>query len=264
MINSISDVSKYSELAVFECGREECIKEKIIVLTKKDYHLIHYVYAGKGTLILNDKKYILKKGQMFYIPPQTDAIYYSDNDDPWSYNWIGFDGEKAKEYLSILNINLDHPIIDDKDKKYKGYFTKISGRYFDNGVIDLVSLGILYELFGEMLNGVNPVKENRNAKVVVKLAKEFIHNNYQFRITINDIARNANVTPNYLSAVFQKEEGMSTKTYLIKVRMEKALALLKTKQFKIKEVSEAVGYSNQLHFSSEFKKYYGYAPSEVE
>ena len=54
MGNSLNNASNYSELAIYECGREECIKEKMIVLTKKDYHLFHYVYAGKGTLILNN------------------------------------------------------------------------------------------------------------------------------------------------------------------------------------------------------------------
>ena len=39
------------------------------------------------------------------------------------------------------------------------------------------------------------------------LAKDFINNNYQFDIKISDIAKNANVTPNYLSSIFQKEEG---------------------------------------------------------
>ena len=264
MGNSLNNASNYSELAIYECGREECIKEKMIVLTKKDYHLFHYVYAGKGTLILNNKRYVLNKGQMFYISPQTDAIYYSDNDDPWSYNWIGFGGTKADEFLTLLNVDIGHPVINDTNKKFKGYFTKITGRYVDNGLIDLISLGILYELFGEMLSDVDSQKESRNAKVVVQLAKDYIYNNYQFKITIKDIARNANVTPNYLSYVFQKEEGMSTKTFLIKVRMEKALALLKTKQFMIKDVARLVGYSNQLHFSNEFKRFYGYSPSEVD
>lgn len=44
------------------------------------------------------------------------------------------------------------------------------------------------------------------------------------------------------------------------VRMTKALTLLQSGQFSIKTVSEMVGFKNQLHFSNEFKKYYGSSP----
>ena len=42
--------------------------------------------------------------------------------------------------------------------------------------------------------------------------------------------------------------------------MEKALELLQSNHFKVGEVSTMVGYSNQLYFSGEFKKYYGHSP----
>ena len=36
MIKQFNDASLYSELAIFECGNEECIKEKVIVLTEEN------------------------------------------------------------------------------------------------------------------------------------------------------------------------------------------------------------------------------------
>ena len=64
----------------------------------------------------------------------------------------------------------------------------------------------------------------------------------------------------HLTFIFQKEEKLTTKRYLIKLRMEKAMELLKSGEYKVGEVSNKVGYPNQLHFSSEFKKYYGSSP----
>ena len=249
------------ELTVFECGKEECINTKTIALTVKNYHLFHYVYSGKGTLILNGQKYLISKNTIFYIPPLTDAVYFADNETPWSYDWVGFGGEAADKCLQLLNIDINNPIIFDGDKEYKTYFDKVVYRYTSNGNIDLVSVGAMYALFGQMLFNKNGRQEVVTNKITIQLAKDFIHNNYQFDISINDVAKNAHVTPNYLSSVFQKEEGMSTKSYLIKVRMEKALVLLKTKQFKIKEITKMVGYSNQLHFSNEFRRYYGKSPT---
>ena len=56
---------------------------------------------------------------------------------------------------------------------------------------------------------------------------------------------------------------MTTKQFLIKVRMENAKAMLLTQKFKIKDVSKNVGYASQLYFSNEFKKYFGEYPLEM-
>lgn len=250
----------YKELAIFECGKEECVKNKAIVLTKKNYHLFHYVLLGKGTLVINRREYRLSRGDIFFIPANSDAFYFPDKEDPWVYEWVGFSGEQVSNYLKVLNLSLDNPIIQDKEKNYRQYFDSIVKRYVNNGYSDISSLGALYQLFGEMIYEKEGTQSMSKALVTVQLAKDFIRNNFQFDITIQDIAKNANVTPNYLSAIFQKEENITTKRFLTKTRMTKAMELLQGGHVKIKEVSEAVGYPNQLHFSNEFKKYYGNSP----
>lgn len=259
-MNELNVFTPFKEFSLFECGKEECIKEKTITLTKKSHHLFHYVYSGKGVLILNGKTYQLSKGMIFFIPKNTDAVYYSKKEDPWFYEWVGFGGEVADKYLEKLDININNPIIIDQKKNYRTYFDGIVQRYVNNGEMDLYALGSLFQLFGDMLFEKSGRPNVNNTRVTIQLAKDYIHNNYQFNITIKDIAKNANVTPNHLSALFQKSEKMSTKAYLIKIRMERAVILLETGEFKIKEVSKMVGYTNQLHFSNEFSKYYGKSP----
>ena len=260
MMKSLNDSASYREISVFECGKEECVKNKAISLAKKDYHLFHYVISGKGTLVLNKKEYHLGKGEIFFIPKNTDAIYFPDKENPWCYEWVGFYGEKVDAILNKLQITIDNPILNDKKKVLKHHFDTLVANYLNRGCLDLSSIGQMYSLFGEMLYEKFSNEFTNSSNVTIQVAKTFIENNYQFDISIVDIARNANVTPNYLSAIFKKEEGISTKQYLVKIRMEKALNFLKAGIFKIKEVSEMVGYANQLHFSSEFKKYYGKSP----
>ncbi len=259
-MNELLLAKNYKELSVYECGDEECVKTKAIVLSKKNYHLFHYVVSGKGILILNKKEYHLGKGAIFFIPRQTDAIYFPDKEDPWHYRWLGFDGEKADEYLSYLGIDIDNPIVYDNNKKYLKHFNAIVTNHEERGLLDIQALGCAYQLFGEMLLSKEEVSGISTVKATVEQAKAFINNNYQFDITIKDIARNAKTAPNYLSTIFHREEGMSTKKYLTKVRMENAKQLLLTGHFKIKEVAERVGYDNQLHFSAQFRSYYGKSP----
>lgn len=259
-MKSFVNAADYVELAISECGKEECVKNKAICLGKRDFHLFHYVLLGKGILVINKKEYRLSKGHIFFIPAHADAIYFPDKDDPWVYEWVGFNGSRVESYLEALNLSINHPIIVDKNKTYRPYFNSIVKRYVNNGYSDISSLGALYELFGEMIYEREGTQTMSKTSVTVQLAKDFIKNNYQTEISIEDIAKNANVTPNYLSAIFQKEENMTTKRYLTKIRMTQAMSLLQSGKMKVKDVSEAVGYPNQLHFSNEFKKYYGKSP----
>ena len=249
------------ELAIAECGKEECVKNKAICLGQRYFHLFHYVLLGKGTLVINNKEYHIGKGNIFFIPAEADAIYYPDKDDPWVYEWVGFTGTRAQDFLDALNLSVERPIIVDRNKTYRPFFNSIVRRYVNNGYSDISSLGALYELFGEMIYDKEGSQTMSRTSVTVQLAKDFIKYNYQNDITIDDIAKNSNVTPNYLSAIFQKEENMTTKKYLTMVRMEKAMAFISSGEYMIQEVSKMVGYPNQLHFSTEFRKYYGFPPS---
>ncbi|MNN07840.1 HTH-type transcriptional regulator YesS [compost metagenome] len=57
--------------------------------------------------------------------------------------------------------------------------------------------------------------------------------------------------------------GETFTNYVIRVRIEKAKALLMDGNYLIYEVSEMVGYHNVPYFSTLFKKYCGVSPSEI-
>ena len=67
-------------------------------------------------------------------------------------------------------------------------------------------------------------------------------------IGISDIADNIGISRAYLNSSFQKELGMSAQTFLIDYKMHKAASLLVSTSLSIKEVSNSVGYEDQLVF----------------
>ncbi|MBC8062146.1 MAG: response regulator [Clostridiaceae bacterium] len=69
---------------------------------------------------------------------------------------------------------------------------------------------------------------------------------------------------NYLGKLFYKHTNEKFSHYVIKVRMEKAKELIKSKKdYKIYEITEQIGLEdNTQYFSQVFKKYTGYTPSE--
>ena len=60
---------------------------------------------------------------------------------------------------------------------------------------------------------------------------------------------------------FTKEAiGKTPQEFLLSYRMVKATELLKLTKLSVGDISSAVGYSNQLHFSRAFKSIYGVSP----
>jgi AraC-like DNA-binding protein len=264
-MQSLDNAKNYIELSLYETGREVCIPEKAIVFSEKQYHLFHYIISGKGIFEIDGKRYNVHKGMIFYIPPQTEAKYAPDKDDPWTYEWLGFDGSSVRSFLIRAGLSKNNPIFTDKDGSLRRYFDEINQEFNETSYLNIVCLGLAYELFGQILkNNGGTNKEYSTTESYIVMAKECIENNFQFDVKVEDIANSIGITTNYLANIFQKNVNISPKQYLIDTRMARAKLLLKTKQYKIKDVSRMVGYKNQLHFSNEFKRYYGVSPLNYE
>ena len=72
------------------------------------------------------------------------------------------------------------------------------------------------------------------------------------------------INPYYFSAFFKKQTGENFKEFLLKVRMEKALAILLSSDCKTYEIAAQVGFNDPKHFSDMFKKYYGKNPMDYK
>ena len=89
-----------------------------------------------------------------------------------------------------------------------------------------------------------------------------IHIGYKNDLSLNETARQINVSIPYLSAQFKKALGISFNAYLTSVRMRKAEQLLSQTNTRIHEIAQAVGYDDSRYFSRIFHKVYGVTPTE--
>jgi len=105
--------------------------------------------------------------------------------------------------------------------------------------------------------------ENSRHKDAVDFMIHYAHSRYSEEINLEDLSKQLYLSRNYLNQIFKKATGETFTNYVIRVRMEKARALLLEGKSMIYEISEKVGYKNVPYFSSLFKKYYGMNPSEV-
>lgn len=98
---------------------------------------------------------------------------------------------------------------------------------------------------------------------LLKEAVAYIDANFQSEeISLNRVAREVNISANYLSAVFSQEMGMTFVEYVTTRRMEKAKELLRSSNLRSGEIAVAVGYKDPHYFSFIFKKIQGCTPRD--
>ena len=88
----------------------------------------------------------------------------------------------------------------------------------------------------------------------------FINRNLENSLTLDEVAREANMNRSYFCTVFKRLNGMSPWEYITIKRIEKAVDLLKTTDSTMIEIAGMCGFNNTSNFNRAFKKVTGRIP----
>lgn len=99
-------------------------------------------------------------------------------------------------------------------------------------------------------------------KNVIQKAKEYINDNFDKDIGLDEVAEHVFLSSIYFSRIFKQQTGENFVEYLMKTRMRKAMEFLQEPRQKIYEVSIRVGYKNTKYFYKLFKEFTGLTPAE--
>ena len=106
-------------------------------------------------------------------------------------------------------------------------------------------------------------ESSSQCSTLLKQAVAYIDSHYTDEtLSLNQVAREVNISANYLSAVFSQETGETFTEYVTGRRMDLAKELLRTTDKRSGEVAAAVGYKDPHYFSFLFKKTQGCTPRD--
>lgn len=238
---------EYGAIAPVQFGFERCKKTQFFGPVARPFWLIHFVESGSGIFGINGKEYCVCPGEMFVIPPYTEAYYGASKNNPWSYIWIGFTCD------SNLPLNLSDVILYPKALKI---FNSMKGAAELNNGRNSYLISKIWELFSVLLEG------QKNDTSYVDKALDYIHSEYMYDITIEKIATRLGLDHSYFSSLFKKKMGISPKQYLLNYRMNVALSLMHKNNISVSAAAYSVGYTDVCNFSKMFKKTFGISPSK--
>lgn len=96
----------------------------------------------------------------------------------------------------------------------------------------------------------------------VERAIAYMHKHLSEDISLADVAESVGTAPSHLSRLFSRHSGDTFIHVLCRLRMDTAKKLLRTNQYRIKEVYTMVGFNDQAYFSRVFRKYEGTSPQD--
>lgn len=118
----------------------------------------------------------------------------------------------------------------------------------------------VYELLRQMdQQQVSIVKPNLAAQLI-----RFMQEHYAEPLTRESLAHTFHYSVPYLSKHFRRETGASIIDYLIRIRMDKAGALLQQTDLTLQEIATSVGYADVSYFIRMFKKHTGVTPKQFK
>ncbi|MBR2877932.1 MAG: helix-turn-helix transcriptional regulator [Clostridia bacterium] len=110
----------------------------------------------------------------------------------------------------------------------------------------------------------NEYVPSNQKKTAISGRDEILKNLSSPELSVDTIAKELDITPEYFRMLFKKAFGISPRKFIIKSRMEKAKELILSKEFKIGEIAKLCGYSSTSYFTREFKRETTYLPSEYK
>ncbi len=235
------------------------------------------IYMLQGTLKLRlgvgEETFLLKKGDVVFVSGgtlhsaiPTDAYYVCFVLDPG--RMLSGEDACAKELRKMETgemrvtplVSREHSefaaiceeLVELLHQREEGFF------FFVQGLV-LRFFGYLLR-FGLYEGSRIPIPAEEKGAGHMKLALDHIQKNYHREITLSELARLADMSPNYFCRYFRKLTGQTPIEYLISYRLESARYALENTDLSVTDIAFACGFNDVSHFIKRFRKAYGATP----
>ncbi len=170
------------------------------------------------------------------------------------------DDVKRNKIIEALVLAAHTAQMDGEDETdYFSYTSQIDNlmEYRGNQLIEWA-----YQRFMYITGFVKPQVSIDYSNKIVQATKDYLEAHYSEEISLENVAEQVNISPQYFSKLIKKNTGFNFIDWLSMLRVKKAKELLTNSNYTVKEVCFMVGYKDPNYFSRIFKKRIGITPSE--
>ncbi len=233
-----------------------------------------YVQKGRFLLSLNGKEYPLEEGDLCYI---SEGALHGGIPQDCVYECLVFNTDTLLNNTSLVrdylkDVENSHTLIQPVFTRAQPAILKCVGRMLAaarsaNPGWELLALAGLYDFYGTVIQQNYREEAHPDATAFqrvrqIKMALEFIEQNYQRPITLEQLAHVSGLSAKYFCRYFRNILQRTPIDYLNYYRVERACFLLEENKLSVTDVAYACGYNDSSYFVRCFKKYKGITPNQ--
>ena len=222
-------------------------------------------YVDQGSLhsVADGQDLLLEQGDLVIYGPDQWHMQYSDVDVAPRYVTISFDLEGC-DISSLLNRKIRIP---QKAALLLQQLLREQER-MDNYSTDMM-ISLLNQLFLTVLRYMDaPVEKLKTSNAVhseneiIRRAQQYISTHIREKLSVPLVARQVDVSPSYLTALFHKNLQISPGEYIRRIKLQESKQMIREDTMNFTEIAATLHYSTVHHFSRQFKEKFGITPTE--
>lgn len=235
-----------------------------------DYFEIEVVYKGKSKHLLNDNIYITEPGDAFimrYFDYHTHKRIESDYVNVYNFNFndSALPADIIKMLLDTkgdLHCHFEADEFNDIVKEIEFLFEEDSkpNNEIHSAMMTAVFTKIVLTILRKCNLDTNTEQDNSSPYFNKAIALTQCH--FREQITLQEIAAQIGLTPNYLGQLFKTNLGKSFSEYLLSLRLKYSKNLLKHSNYSISQIANFSGFSTTSYFIQCFKNKYDITPKQ--
>ena len=240
---------------------------------------LSYVIEGKVHCFVDDECITLCAGEALFI--NSELIHHFEGDAGIMYNII-FSPELIAGNTSAVFQKSVSPYLS-SDCKYL-FFSKTDCAYTEL-LNEIRELGILsgtttcnreLKLYSKVISlwvriadltkdSLKPKKGNADMlrQARLRIMMQYMHSNYSSHLTLNEIAKQSNISVSEALRCFKTGLKTTPIHYLTDYRLEIAFSQLTATRNTVCQIAASVGFENTSYFCRKFKERYGCSPMQI-
>ena len=238
---------------------------------------IALITRGSGKYLTDKASYPLEAGDVMVFPSNEFHSISEAGEEGLEFINLQFEPVyiqgKAYDTLSEKHLNFcfckgtdfEYRISAERSARIRSLFHLIEGELREkSGEFALAVKSYLNLIIIELLRSHNYCTEagdTSRVRDVIKVMK-YIDSHLAEPLTLSELSALGGMTPNYFSALFKRQSGISLWDYITSRRIEQAARLISSgENLTLLEVALSCGFNNTANFNKAFKKQTGVTPS---
>ena len=261
---------------------EEEVSNHTVPPHTHEFAEIIYITSGECVQTINGISYLAKRGDMLFInrgsthtfSPVNSFTYYNICFSPETVVKRVIDRENAFDLLSLSALeeiqSESMPIgrfsFDGDERLWIEHLLRdmhseyVSDKSERNAILESYMTIIVAKILRKA--HISSSIDREEFSGVWRALSEFIDDNLNQKLTLEDLAQKCFYNPSYFSRTFKQKFGMSPIEYITKERITRAAKLLADPSLSMEDIAEQCGFGDKSSLYRAFEKYFGCSPSE--